>query len=316
MKRFKNILMVFNGNPNHQAALMKVASLAKIGGARLTLVDVIDESFSAARILERFLDTSKFKNMLTQDRKNAMQQAIGLIGGDPSAIETKVLYGNPPIAIIREVIENKHDLVVKSAVGPDTGLGGKLFGSTAIKLMRKCPVPVWVLKPSQPVRFRRILAAVSPKEASNGDDRLNELILSLAQSIARSENGHLDVLHCWRVPGESMLSGGRTRMDPEAFDRISADADVAAKRSLDALLQPFGLTEGENVGIHRQRGHVALLLPAFIESHNVDLVVMGTLARAGVAGLISGNTAEKIFHSADCSVLALKPPGFVSPVVQ
>jgi len=46
----------------------------------------------------------------------------------------------------------------------------------------------------------------------------------------------------------------------------------------------------------------------------VDLIVMGTLARAGVEGLLIGNTAEKILSRIDCSVLALKPEGFVSPI--
>jgi nucleotide-binding universal stress UspA family protein len=48
---------------------------------------------------------------------------------------------------------------------------------------------------------------------------------------------------------------------------------------------------------------------------NVDLVVMGTVARAGIPGFFMGNTAESILNQIDCSVLTVKPPGFVSPVV-
>jgi len=32
------------------------------------------------------------------------------------------------------------------------------------------------------------------------------------------------------------------------------------------------------------------------------------------AGHLIGNTAEKILHQVDCSVLTVKPDGFVSPV--
>ena len=46
-----------------------------------------------------------------------------------------------------------------------------------------------------------------------------------------------------------------------------------------------------------------------------DLVVMGTVARTGVPGFIMGNTAETILNKIDCSVLAIKPPGFVTPVM-
>ena len=41
---------------------------------------------------------------------------------------------------------------------------------------------------------------------------------------------------------------------------------------------------------------------------------MGTVARTGIPGLIMGNTAEAILEQLDCSVLAIKPPGFVTPV--
>lgn len=46
----------------------------------------------------------------------------------------------------------------------------------------------------------------------------------------------------------------------------------------------------------------------------LDLLVMGTIGRAGIPGLLIGNTAEETLHRVGCSILALKPPGFVSPV--
>jgi nucleotide-binding universal stress UspA family protein len=41
---------------------------------------------------------------------------------------------------------------------------------------------------------------------------------------------------------------------------------------------------------------------------------MGTVARTGIPGLLIGNTAEGVLNQVDCSLLALKPEGFVSPV--
>jgi len=43
-------------------------------------------------------------------------------------------------------------------------------------------------------------------------------------------------------------------------------------------------------------------------------VVMGTVARTGVPGFIMGNTAETILNHINCSVLAIKPQGFVTPI--
>jgi len=41
---------------------------------------------------------------------------------------------------------------------------------------------------------------------------------------------------------------------------------------------------------------------------------MGTVARTGILGCLMGNTAENIVVELKCSLLALKPGGFVSPV--
>lgn len=51
-----------------------------------------------------------------------------------------------------------------------------------------------------------------------------------------------------------------------------------------------------------------------VTQENIDILVMGTLARTGIAGFVIGNTAENIVQSIECSLVALKPEGFVSPI--
>ncbi len=52
----------------------------------------------------------------------------------------------------------------------------------------------------------------------------------------------------------------------------------------------------------------------YIEQHDIDLLVMGTVGRAGISGFITGNTAERLLPRIPCSLLAVKPPDFKSPV--
>jgi nucleotide-binding universal stress UspA family protein len=56
------------------------------------------------------------------------------------------------------------------------------------------------------------------------------------------------------------------------------------------------------------------MIPRLAKELRADLVVMGTIARTGISGLFIGNTAETIFDQLSCSVLAIKPPGFKTPV--
>ncbi len=66
--------------------------------------------------------------------------------------------------------------------------------------------------------------------------------------------------------------------------------------------------------LHAIKGHAKHVVPAIAGELAVDRVVMGTVARTGIDGFFIGNTAESILTQLDCSVLTIKPPGFVSPV--
>ena len=57
------------------------------------------------------------------------------------------------------------------------------------------------------------------------------------------------------------------------------------------------------------------VITRFVESHGIDVVVMGTVARTGIAGLVMGNTAERVLRRLRGSVLAVKPTGFRTPAL-
>ncbi|HBX95053.1 MAG TPA: universal stress protein UspA and related nucleotide-binding protein [Hyphomonas sp.] len=58
-----------------------------------------------------------------------------------------------------------------------------------------------------------------------------------------------------------------------------------------------------------------MTISKFVSDNGVDTVVIGTIGRVGIPGLLMGNTAEKVLRQLDCSLLALKPEGFVSTVM-
>ena len=66
--------------------------------------------------------------------------------------------------------------------------------------------------------------------------------------------------------------------------------------------------------VHIVKGKAHKVIQDLVQEQKADLVVMGTVARTGIPGVITGNTAESILNNIGCSVLAVKPPGFVTPV--
>ncbi|MFT5527465.1 MAG: hypothetical protein ACI9HK_005447, partial [Pirellulaceae bacterium] len=50
------------------------------------------------------------------------------------------------------------------------------------------------------------------------------------------------------------------------------------------------------------------------EELKIELLVMGTVCRSGVAGFFIGNTAERVLDQVNCSILAVKPSKFDTAV--
>ena len=227
-------------------------------------------------------------------------------------VSGKVLNGTPFLKIIREVLRNGHDLVMIAAEGKG-GFRELLFGSTTMHLMRKCPCPVWVFKPDQPVRYTRILAAVDPTPHDEERNALNHKILELATSLARSEHSELSIIYAWTLYGESALRSGRTRLSKEQVDKMVGEIRDTHKRWFITLLREHTL-EDLSCRVYLLKGEAGRLIPALAKAREVDLIVMGTVSRTGVAGLLIGNTSEQVLNQVNCSVLTVKPEGFITPV--
>jgi nucleotide-binding universal stress UspA family protein len=227
-------------------------------------------------------------------------------------VSCKVLHGTLSIEIIREVLRNGHDLVMIAAEDY-RGLRNLLFGSTTMSLMRKCPCPVWVMKPDRPKQLRYILAAVDPDPQHEELNALNIKIMDLATSLAHRERCELLVIHTWTFPMESRLRGMHRNVPPEKIEQWIEGARKSHKRSLVKLLQQYDLEKLKHQ-VYLLNGIAENLIPKLAEAREVDLIVMGTVCRSGVAGLLIGNTAEKVLRQVYCSVLTVKPDGFITPV--
>ena len=239
-------------------------------------------------------------------------------------VNTLVLTGTPFLEIIRDVLRNGRDLVIKCPESPDW-LDRFLAGDD-MHLLRKCPCPVWLVKPETGESYQRILAAVDvddsyPTEELKTRQALNTMIMELAGSLAVSEFAELHVVHAWHAIAESALRHSAFMSQPE--DEVNAYVEEVRRhhaQRLDELMRETGAKLGPDAmeylkpQLHLLKGWARQEIPALAKRLQVDCIVMGTVARTGVRGFIMGNTAETILEQIDCSVLAIKPPGFVTPV--
>ena len=195
-----------------------------------------------------------------------------------------------------------------------------LFGSTDMHLMRKCPCPVWITKPTEHHQNRRILAAVDldPKEAVK--DVLNRQILEMSTSLAIADCSEVHIMHAWELYGEDILKSPRSGVLNAELNLMLEKEAVERAFWLENLVNHYGAKVDKDAidyvspQLHLIKGTAKAVIPNKARELDIDLIVMGTVARSGISGFFMGNTAESILHQIDCSVLAIKPPGFVSPV--
>jgi len=324
MKRFKNILCVVETEKACKPALERAVALAENNQASLTVIDVIERVTAGTHMS----DGENIAANLQTTMENTHEQNLNALV-DPYRtrieIKTKILTGVPFLETVREVLRNERDLVIKIPEARDWL--DRLFGSNDMHLLRKCPCPVWLIKPQTLKSYQRILAAVDvddgyPLAELEARSILNQQIVEMASSVALSDFAELHVAHAWNIFGESAMSGGFIQAPEDKINAYVEQAMQLHKTNLDTLMHKVTHDLGQDAldylkpQTHLVKGGARKEIPALAKRIEADLVVMGTVARTGIPGFIMGNTAETILNQLDCSVLAIKPPGFVTPITQ
>lgn len=307
MHRFKKILC-FAGGLDPQPGLDRAAELAARNGAALKLLDVLPQSTEGPWLT--VAGKPDLERLVVASRLHELQELAAPIEARGVEVATEVATGSPFVEIIRRVVAEGHDLVIKTAQGRGRRMGG-LLGTTALHLMRKCPAPVWVVKPPSGPPLRRVLAAVDPNPEKPGAHELSIRVVEHARSLAEANDSKLLVVHAWWLYAETTLAGPRFKMPAEEIEPLLNATREMAERALDGLLQDVDL------GGVRHEIQLVKSIPSeaiSLLAAESDIAVMGTVSRSGIAGILIGNTAESVLHRIECSLLAVKPRGFQTPL--
>lgn len=275
-------------------AIEQTRWLARSGGVRVTILHSTrrEEQWDARQ--QTFVDAGGAQSA---EQRGRVEAAADVLRGD--GIETQLVFTEETawIALVREVLREPADLVItgKRATSQHDG---RPVGSVAQKLLRNCPCPVWVVKPGSVSPPRLLLAA-------SDLSRVGEIVLDVAARLASEAAAELHVVHALQLPFAVQMEG------EDGVERWLVGARAEATTALQARLEAAGRRKDEI--------HVGLTSPTravveCVERLAPDLVVMGTVSRGGIAGMLVGNTAERLLGRLDCSILAVKPADFVCPV--
>lgn len=303
-------LLVFTGTEQSENAINRAAALAIENRASLTLMDVIKPIPRALGLMTDVADPDAMEKMMAEDRKRQLLEIASEYSDTAISINVVVRIGSPATEIIREVLRNGHDLVIKTADGLSGA--GRLQSSLAKSLLRMCPCSLLLLRPCFHGEFDQVLAAIDVDATDKAHQSLNESILELSLAISRTDNAKLHLVAAWDYPMEAPL---RRRAGDAEVDAALARHDREVRQVLEELKQSQDVGD-EDAEVHVQRGSAAAVIQHMVDEVEADLLVMGTVCRTGITGFLIGNTAESVLSNVHCSVLALKPEGFVCPIAE
>jgi nucleotide-binding universal stress UspA family protein len=139
------------------------------------------------------------------------------------------------------------------------------------------------------IRLQNVLVAIDFDDTSTA-------ALVYARTLARTFGARLHVLHVM----ENLF------LRPMANDPRDIEAGIT-RRLLETL------TDEDRTALHavpvvRRSDVPAQEIVDYAKAENIDLIVVGTHGRPGVAHLLLGSVAEKVVRSAPCPVLTLRHP--------
>ena len=290
---YKHILVAIDFSTCAKAALRQAVWFVRNIGAKLTLIYVAPD-------YKRF---SQIASEIRQESELKLRQLLMDLHAGDLEVHFKTQIGEPFVEIIHAVQSEGYDLVLAGTRGL-ANWEQFLVGSTAKRLIRKCPASVWIVHADNAGPPKVVLAATDFSEVSR------KAVLD-GICVAERSGAEFHLLH--------VIDSGD--VPPDVISRIphgsSLEQEIQeeAQRRLDEFAKSLETTR------IRIQSHLILGTPwkeiqRLVQQLSVDLIAMGTVGRNGIEGLLLGNTTDKVLDHCDCSILTVKPDGFVSPIAQ
>ncbi len=266
----RNIFCVIDPTTNNQRALTRAASVAATSGAR------IHAYLCCAPGKERAQDRDEYRAAELRRHELWLAQLVQPHLDAGLNISTEVeCQEHWRAAIVSAARRSEADLIVRSSFRR-TALQRRMLKTTDWTLLREAHCPVLLVKTERVGALENVLLALNLAATDDAHQQLTDTLIQYGKGVARFTGADLHAVNAYQ--------GSVNFIHPPDL----------AKR----------------LGIDRSRAHVGDGTPdeqiaRVVEKLGAPLVVIGSIARKGVSGLVVGNTAERILDGIPADVLVV-----------
>lgn len=272
-----------------EAVLRQTAHAAKLSGAPLVVVYVIDPGSLAFRAMGGGNDET-----LVRQAEAKMEELISRVGAE-SAI-TEIRTGRPAQEIGEAMLAHGSTLLVIAANDSTK----KRLGSIASGCVRHAPGDVLVLRDWQEGGFKRVLVCTD-------FSRTSEKAFERGIFLAEVSGAALELAHVMYPPG---LDAWGETMDHKMDSAVSYEDECKQRteREMEKEIAPYK----DRLAVLDFTSTILVSTDSTesLNSHardtGADIVVLGTRGLSRIEGLFLGTNAERLLQDVSVSVLAVR----------
>ena len=286
----KKILWASDGSPDSLDALEYVEEIANRCKAQVVGLYVIPDYFEVD-IKDQFPEQEydliakwiKETESSESDRLNNIAREFENKG---HSFKTRISHGVPHLQIIQTAEEENSDLII---LGKGRAQEKLLLGATALKVIRRSPIPVMVArKKPGPIKIENILV---PTDLYNIASRDLLFTVELAE--------HLDL----NVTSLNIVEIGNRKYPPEVVERLHGNSYSNLTRKINEAELGIKINTVVKTAKNACKGIID-----YASEKDIDLIFMNTYGGEEFRREeFIGSVAERVIQEAPCPVITVKP---------
>ncbi len=278
------LFVVIDPTTQSQRALKRAEQLAVDTGAQLYLF-----CCQYQQDLSKFESRKDAKHDVLQEAREQLELLAQPLRDEGLKVDCEAYWNQDwQNSIVRAASRVGADLILKSS-DPHSYLQRHFQKTSDFTLLRHATCSVLLVRDEGPWVEQNLLAAVTLDTEDSAHDLLNNSIITEAQRLAQATQS---TLHCV------------TAINPNSdiADVLKLLENEELHSSEERISERFGIDPDR---VHIQRGQAADVVCTTARDLRIDVLVMGTVARQGVAAMVLGNTAEQIIDKVDMDILVV-----------
>lgn len=305
MKHIKQILVVLEPGSEVQVALERGVELARRSLSPLHVLlcvwdPVVETEFSLSQALQDSVHRTAVK-----EAELLVNELLEPVRAQGVEVTSAVLWHkNTPRMAVHEVRRVQADILIKRA--DREGNWSRRFSSVDRRLSRTCPCPVWLVSDITHSPGQAVLAAVNVSAVDDEHSLLNDVVMEHAVLLGKLLQSPVKVVNVY----PSVVHVSAMMVEVASPLELQQAIVTAHQERLVTLAERFHVSSANCL---LREGEADRVLPQVAQEEQALVLVLGTVARTGLAGWFMGNTAERVLESLEVDSLALKPRNYYLP---